>query len=192
MIQISESITLQNLRSLYNSLYGTKYDAFEFTWYTCTGDNCVTKRLCRYHLNCINRILVSNSGHAAFVRITVGTEENDVSSHRICHVVRGEGAVATNHVTCDAPVVGRFVRLQRFNSRGAWMINELTICEVQVYGYLYHGMEKWEADAQFYSYSFYVGFTPYLQYPNDPGSLNCRKGASQNNVYEWPVTHFPN
>ena len=83
------------------------------------------------------------SGHAAYVRITVGNDGNDVSSYKLCHVIRGEGAKATNHVTCDDPVVGRFVRFQRF--RGGWMIYELTICEVQVYGYLYRGMKMVES-----------------------------------------------
>ena len=77
------------------------------------------------------------SVHAASVNVSVGNDDDDVSSYQVCHVIRGEGAVATNYVTCDARRVGRFVRFQRLTEGSN--IDEFTVCEVQVYGYLYHG-----------------------------------------------------
>ena len=93
-------------------------------------------------INNINSAVEYVSGHIsdrmAYIDITIGSIGDDVSSFQLCTRINGEGDDDTVHAVCVSPTVGRLVRLQRLeNARDSDL---MTLCEVQVYGYLFRGM----------------------------------------------------
>ena len=96
----------------------------------------------QHSIDNINSAVEYVSGHIsdrmAYIDITIGRMGDDVSSFQLCNRINGEGDADTVHAVCVSPTVGRFVRLQRLeNARDSDL---MTLCEVQVYGYLFRGM----------------------------------------------------
>ena len=70
--------------------------------------------------------------------ITVGSERDNVSLYQVCNTINEEGAADTIYVVCDPNRLGRFVRIQR-HAYG-YQSDSMNVCEIQVFGYLFHGM----------------------------------------------------
>ena len=59
---------------------------------------------------------------------------------RICYTVGEEGAESNTYVNCTQAMIGRYVTLKRKPNYGyVYQSHLMNICEVDVYGYLYHG-----------------------------------------------------
>ena len=76
----------------------------------------------------------------AYLDIYVSPDPQDESMERICYTVGTEGKWKNTYKNCTRAMIGRYVTLKRKPNYGypyeSYLMN---ICEVDVYGYLYHG-----------------------------------------------------
>ena len=71
------------------------------------------------------------SVHIINTNVTVRGDRGDGAMYDLCKTISGVG-VGRASVGCQQPLRGRYVRLERQS-------NQLLICEILVYGYLYSG-----------------------------------------------------
>ena len=57
----------------------------------------------------------------------------------LCKTVLTEGGLNNTYVHCVQPIKGRYVKLKRLTYWTVYQRQWMNFCEVQVYGYLYHG-----------------------------------------------------
>ena len=71
------------------------------------------------------------------VVIYVTDEPNQETADDICNTIGAEQIGDNLVVNCTQPVKGRYVKLRRKSDADYFWV--MYLCEIQVYGYLYHG-----------------------------------------------------
>ena len=103
-----------------------------YDMYVCIVYVCITCMICIWIYTCCTYV----SDRTDFLDITVGSA--GVSNYKLCKTLNAEGAADTIYVLCNPPRIGREVRFQKNGHPND--IYEMCLPEVQVYGYLFHGM----------------------------------------------------
>ena len=83
-------------------------------------------------------IHVSFADRMRYIDIYVTEGLDEEMPDRICYTIQEEGAVDVLYINCTQPMIGKYVKFQQHANPSDLSIN-LNICEVQVYGYPYHG-----------------------------------------------------